>query len=178
MSHPSANNPPRYLSNQPKTTSWNAENALRIVRGPKPPTTRAQDRKAYARSRITSHFDLLPGVDGNSKPARRFRDLVHSFLVDLGGLERISEIKLSIVRQLAAVTVMSEQIAAKMAMGEKVDINAMCTLASTCMRLSVRLGLERVDAKPAPGLHDPGGLLDQLQHERARNGDIDVDGSD
>jgi hypothetical protein len=52
-----------------------------------------------------------------------------------------------VLRQLAQVTVKAEQLGASMAKGEKVNTAELCTLASTIMRLSVRLGLEH-NAKP------------------------------
>jgi hypothetical protein len=45
-----------------------------------------------ARSRVSNHADLLPAiVDGRSAPARRFRDLVNAFVVEMGGLDRCSK---------------------------------------------------------------------------------------
>ena len=96
------------------------------------------------RSRVTNHADLLPGVKGTSSGARRFRDLVNSFIADMGGPDRCSDIKLGLLRRLAAVTVQAEMLEAKMVNGEQVDIGMLCTLASTTVRLSQRLGLERV----------------------------------
>jgi hypothetical protein len=103
------------------------------------------------RSRATNHADLLPGLDGRSSAARRFRDLVSAFIQDQGGLDQCSEIKLGLLRRLAATTVQSELLEAQMVNGEPVDIATLCTLASTAMRLSVRLGLER-QAKPIESL--------------------------
>jgi hypothetical protein len=40
------------------------------------------------RARVTNHKDLLPGLDGRSATARRFRDLVNAFIADMGGLDR------------------------------------------------------------------------------------------
>jgi hypothetical protein len=102
----------------------------------------------------------------NDPKARRFRDLVNIFVEQLGGLERVSEIRLGMIRQLAVITVKSEEIAARMVMDQEVDVPTMCMLASTILRLSSRLGLERIEP-PKPGMHDAGGLLDVLRRERA-----------
>ena len=96
---------------------------------------------------MTNHKDLLPGLDGRSATARRFRDLVNAFVADMGGLDRCSEIRLGLVRRLAATTVQAEMLEARMVNGEEIDIATLCTLASTTVRLSQRLGLER-RAKP------------------------------
>ena len=61
----------------------------------------------------------------------------------MGGLDRCSEIKLGLVRRLAATTVQAEMLEARMVNGEAIDIATLCTLASTTVRLSQRLGLER-----------------------------------
>jgi len=101
-------------------------------------------RAKVARSRVSNHADLLPGLDGRSSAARRFRDLVSAFVADMGGLDQCSEIKLGLLRRLAATTVQAELLEAQMVNGVAVDIGTLCTLASTSLRLSSRLGLERV----------------------------------
>jgi hypothetical protein len=104
------------------------------------------------RSAVTNHKDLLPGLDGRSASARRFRDLVNAFVADMGGLDRCSEIKLGLVRRLAATTVAAEQLESRMVNGESVDISQLCTLASTTVRISQRLGLERKQRDVTPSL--------------------------
>lgn len=104
------------------------------------------------KSRFTNHHDLLPHVeDGRRSSARRFRDLVHGYVSDAGGLGCCSEVKLGLIRRLAAATVLAEQIEAKMINGAEVNIATLCTLASTTVRIASRLGLER-HAKPVESL--------------------------
>jgi hypothetical protein len=100
--------------------------------------------KAKGRARVSNHRDLLPGLDGRSPSARRFRDLVNAFIADMGGLDQCSEIKLGLLRRLASVTVQVEMLEARMVNGEVVDISTLCQLASTALRLSSRLSIERV----------------------------------
>jgi hypothetical protein len=106
------------------------------------------------RSAVTNHKDLLPGLDGRSASARRFRDLVNAFVADMGGLDRCSEIKLGLVRRLAAATVQAELLEARMVNGEQVDIGQLCTLASTTVRIASRLGLERRAKNVTPTVQD------------------------
>ena len=54
-----------------------------------------------------------------------------------------SEVRLGLVRRLAATTVQAEMLEARMVNGDAIDIATLCTLASTTVRLSQRLGLER-----------------------------------
>jgi len=96
-------------------------------------------RHKKARSEVTNHADLLPGLDGRSSAARRFRDLVSAYLADMGGLDQCSEIKLGLLRRLAATTVQAELLEARMVNGEAVDVATLCTLSSTVMRLSSRV---------------------------------------
>jgi hypothetical protein len=107
------------------------------------------------RSRATNHRDLLPKIkDGRATQARRFRDLVRAFIADAGGIENCSEVRLGLLRRLAAATVLSEEIEARAVNGEPVDINQFCTLASTTVRLSQRLGINRVPKNVTPSLGD------------------------
>jgi hypothetical protein len=134
-----------------------------------------QRQRHKARAKVSNYCDLLPGISGNDPRARRFRDLVNAFIEGLGGLERISEIKLVNLRQLAAIVVRAEDVAAQTVMGKEVDINTQCTLASTMMRLSVGIGMELRNA-PEPGAFDPGGLLDRERAAMLAQQQIDHDG--
>ena len=113
-------------------------------------------RQRKGRSRVTNHKDLLPNLDGRSSAARRFRDLVSGFIVDMGGADQCSDIKLGLLRRLAAVTVQSELIEARMINGEAVEVGVLCQLASTSVRLATRLNpsLERVAKNCGPTLAD------------------------
>jgi hypothetical protein len=126
----------------------------RTKRKPTAPTARAKDPQRYTRSRITNHVDLLPDVDGNSSQARRFRDLVLALISDSGTLDMCSEIRLGLIRRLASITVKSEWLEAAMLNGEAVDTQTLCQLASTALRLSARLGLDRVQRQVGPTLSD------------------------
>jgi hypothetical protein len=70
----------------------------------------------------------------------------------MGGLDRCSQIKLGLVRRLAATTVQAEMLEARMVNGEAIDIATLCTLASTTVRISQRLGLERRARNVTPSL--------------------------
>ena len=119
-----------------------------VVNGGTPPKAKLK----HGRSKATNHRDLLPHVaDGRLSAARRFRDLVRALISDAGGEDNCSEVKLGLIRRLAAATVLSEELEGKAVNGEPVDINRFCQLASTGLRISCRLGLERL-AKPVESL--------------------------
>jgi len=88
--------------------------------------------------------DQLPGLHSKTPYAQRYRDLVDAFLVDVGGVERCSEVKLGLIRRLAAVTVQSELLESRLLNKALTDISELCTLANTVVRLSQRIGIERV----------------------------------
>src|SRR5262245_53025733 len=102
------------------------------------------ERRLKGRSQATNNVDQLPNTRLTSSAARRFRDLMGAFLVDMGGVEQCSEIKLNLLRRLASVIVQSERIEARMINGGEVDIGLLCQLASTSVRLAQRVGIERV----------------------------------
>ena len=134
------------ISIRPRGLKMSMDSSLAVV------DESAAIRKRKGRSRVTNHKDLLPKLDGRSSAARRFRDLVAAFINDMGGAGQCSDIKLGLLRRLAAVTVQAEVLEARMINGEQVDIGTLCTLASTTVRLSQRLGIERApkDVTPDP----------------------------
>jgi hypothetical protein len=97
------------------------------------------------RARATNHRDVLPHIaDGRHAQARRFRDLVRSMVGDAGGIENCTEVRLGLIRRLAAATVLSEEIEGKVVNGEMISVADFCQLASTTVRLATRLGVDRV----------------------------------
>jgi hypothetical protein len=121
---------------------------------------RRAKQPAKGKSRITNCAELLPDItDWRAGPARRFRDLVRSYLVDQGGEENCSEVKIGLMRRLAGIVVQSELLEARMVNGEEIDVLKLCTLASTCVRISQRLGLSRHTREI-----NPPGVAEYLQH--------------
>jgi hypothetical protein len=104
------------------------------------------------RARLTNHKELLPDLDGRSAGAKRFRDLVRAYVADQGGLSNCSEVKVGLARRLAAITVLTENLEVKVVKGEEVDIGEICNLASTVVRLSQRIGINRVPKNITPTL--------------------------
>lgn len=119
-----------------------------------PATSRRLARKPpTARSAVTNGRAVLPGIDGRSVVARRYRDLYEALCRDQGGEDRLSEVRLQLIRRFAAASVLAEQMEARVASGASVDISEYCQLASAATRLSNRIGIER-KAKVIPDLKD------------------------
>lgn len=109
-------------------------------------------RKPTARSALTNGSDILPGIDGRSAIARRYRDITAAILSDQGGLEQCSESRLQLIRRFAASAVLAEQIEAQLANGAEIDIQQHALLCSTLTRLVTRLGIDRVARDTVPSL--------------------------
>jgi hypothetical protein len=112
------------------------------------------DKPLVARSRITNHRDLLPDVDGRSPQARRYRDILSAVLSDQGGLDRMAEARVQLVRRFAACAVLAENMESRMVNGETLDIGEYSTLTSTLVRVGQRIGINRVARDITPSLKD------------------------
>lgn len=105
---------------------------------------RQTPRKPTARARVSNGRDVLPNVDGRSLIARRYRDVLNAIIVDQGGIDQCSESRLQLIRRFAAAACIAEQLEARLANGEQIDIAEHATLASTLVRLAARIGIDRV----------------------------------
>jgi hypothetical protein len=111
-----------------------------------------QDRRA--KSRVSNGTQVLPGVDGRSLVARRYRDITSAVIADQGGLARMSEARQQLIRRFAAAAVIAEQIEAKLANGEAVNIQEHALLSSTLTRLASRIGIDRRMRTITPSLQE------------------------
>jgi hypothetical protein len=109
-------------------------------------------KKSQGRSRVSNRSDILAGVDQRSAIARRYRDLVIAVGNDQGGLEHLSETRLQLIRRLSGASVLAEQLEARMAAGEQIQITEYSTLASTIVRIAQRIGIDRIARDVIPEL--------------------------
>ena len=100
-------------------------------------------RSPVVRSRVTNDNALLAGVDGRSAIARRFRDVVDAIISDMGGDDSISEGQRQLARRASALSVLCEQIEAKMANGGPIDANDYVRLVNALNRVLGSIGLKR-----------------------------------
>jgi hypothetical protein len=108
--------------------------------------------KAQARSRLSNGRDVLPDVDGRSVVARRYRDIIGAVVSDPGGAEHLSEARLQLIRRFSAASVLAEQIEARLARGEQINIQEYSLLVSTMVRVAQRIGIERRARNVTPSL--------------------------
>jgi hypothetical protein len=109
-------------------------------------------RKATARARVTNGKEILPGIDGRSPTARRYRDVLAAVVADMGGEDHCSEARLSLIRRFSAACCMAEQLEARLVNGEAIDIAEHSLLSSTLVRLAQRIGINRVPKNVVPHL--------------------------
>jgi hypothetical protein len=102
-----------------------------------------EPKSACARSRVSNHNDLLPNIDGRSAQARRYRDVLAACVSDQGGLDRMSESRLQLIRRFSALCVIAEGLEGQLVSGGSIEIQAFATLSSTLVRLASRLGIDR-----------------------------------
>jgi hypothetical protein len=108
--------------------------------------------KAHARTRISNGRDVLPDVDGRSVVARRYRDIIGAVVSDQGGAEHLSEARLQLIRRFSAASVLAEQMEARLARGEQINIQEYSLLVSTIVRVTQRIGMERRARNVTPSL--------------------------
>jgi hypothetical protein len=110
--------------------------------------------KPEFRSRISNGKDLLPGIDGRSLVARRYRDISSAILTDQGGADRCSEARQQLVRRFAAAAVIAEQLEARLANGEAISITEHALLCSTLVRVARQIGVGRIAKDITPSLSE------------------------
>lgn len=109
-------------------------------------------RKKCARSAVSNHRDVLPGTDGRSLIVRRFRDISLACISDAGGLDRLSEARLQLIRRFSACACMAEELEAKLARGEEISVERHALLVSSMVRITRQLGVNRIAKNITPSL--------------------------
>src|SRR5437660_516516 len=100
-------------------------------------------RTARARSRVTNGAStFIEKIDQRSAPARRFVDVLHAFMSDLGGRDDMSEAQYQIARRCAALTVRCEIDETLMVAGEAINMDAFGRNVSRLGRELQRLGFK------------------------------------
>ncbi len=99
-------------------------------------------RKPQHRAAVTNGRDVLPGVDGRSLVARRYFDIQSAICAEQAGA--MTETRLQLVRRFAAAACLAEQLEAKLANGEQINIGEHALLCSTMVRVAQRIGLKSI----------------------------------
>lgn len=110
--------------------------------------------KDALKSRVANGSEILPGVDGRSREARRYREIVHALLADAGPIEQIGAAKRELIRRFAGAALLAEQQEAKITRGEAVDASEHATLCSLLTRLAARIGIGQSKKSFVPSVDD------------------------
>jgi hypothetical protein len=110
--------------------------------------------KPTTRSRVTNGRSLFVSADARSPWARRYKDLVELFADDAGGVSSLTELRVSIIRRAAALTVECERMEGELADGRPVDIDALARTSGHLRRLAETVGLNRVKRDVTPTIAD------------------------
>jgi hypothetical protein len=137
---------------------------------------RGQPRMNPAHSKVTNGREILPGVDGRSGVARRYRDVMDAICQDQGGKDRLAEARIQLIRRFSAAAVMAEEIEANLALGKPVNIAEHVQLTSAMVRVASRIGINRRAREIMPTLNEylttQIGVDEQVEPDRV---DIDHD---
>jgi hypothetical protein len=120
------------------------------------------------RSSVTNGIRLfaIPGLDGRTQTARRYRDLIDSVTSDLGGDDHISELERQLIRRHAAVAVAAETLEADLVRNLPVNMGDLGILIDRQRRLAETLGLGR---RARPVEDDLDRVLDRVAKRRAEH---------
>jgi hypothetical protein len=114
---------------------------------------RQSKQPSKGRSRVGNFTALLPGLnDARTIQAKRYKEVFRALVSDAGGVERLAEAKLGLMRRWAALECVAEGIEAAILNGQEVDLAAYATLSSTMCRLASRIGLSRKQKDVTPTL--------------------------
>lgn len=120
-------------------------------------------RHEWHQSRVTKGKELLPGIDGRSRWARRLYDIIANHVAEMGGAAHVTQSQYVLIRSAANLTVCLERwevdFAKQDASDEGVsmrDLIGYQTVLNSLRRVYETLGLERkeLDAKDITPTYD------------------------
>jgi hypothetical protein len=84
-----------------------------------------------------------PAVDGRKHLAKKIRTVMREIIDDNGGLSKLSETKLQLIKRFAAASVLAEAMEANVCNGYEVDVTELTALTMVMVRISARIGVRR-----------------------------------
>lgn len=117
--------------------------------------------KQRTRSAVTNGKRLFVQRTGDTRWARRFRDILYEIISDLGGQDLLSEGQRQLARRAATIAVECERLEGEMASGREMDLHRYGQLTDRIGRTFHRLGLRRQPRDVTP---------DPLEYARAHKG--------
>jgi hypothetical protein len=100
-------------------------------------------RTPRVRSAVTNGSRLHVVVPGDTKWARRFRDVLDQIIADLSGPDGLSEGQRQLARRATTIAIACERLEGEAAAGNEIDLEVYGTLTDRLGRCFQRLGLKR-----------------------------------
>lgn len=104
------------------------------------------------RSAVTNGKRLHVDRPGDTRWARRFRDVLGAILSDLGGVDGLSEGQRQLARRCALICIECERMEGQVAGGVEIDLETYGQLTDRLGRALQRLGLKRQPRDVTPTL--------------------------
>jgi hypothetical protein len=108
------------------------------------------DAKPRRVRRPTPALLAVRGVNGQSIPARRFREIAISLADDCGGVDKLSAPTRAMIRQAGSLMVKLEDMSTKAVAGEEIDDEQLVRLTNVLNRMLHRLGLKKTAPPKGP----------------------------
>ena len=115
-------------------------------------------RTPRVRSAVTNGKRLHVVAPGDTKWARRFRDVLDQIISDLSGPDGLSEGQRQLARRATTIAIACERLEGEAAAGNAIDLEVYGTLTDRLGRCFQRLGLKRQ-------LRDTGLTLNDIMRE-------------
>lgn len=112
----------------------------------------SDNRAPRVRSAVTNGRRLHVIPPGDTRWARRFRDVLGEITSDLGGTPELSEGQRQLARRAATIALECEKLEAKAVAGEAIDLDLYGQMTDRLGRAFGRLGLKRVARDVTPSL--------------------------
>jgi hypothetical protein len=109
-----------------------------------------QPRPHRRERRTNSGIPLPRAADGRSVRARRFRDLVVAFELEVGGV--LTESERAMIKQAAALTLRAEELQGDMILGKEIDNDLLIRLTGTARRILGSIGAKSDKRHAACGI--------------------------
>jgi hypothetical protein len=129
------------------------------------------ERPSRIRSRISNDLFALRGVDGRGASARRYRDVVHAFAGDVGGVDRLTEPQKIMIRTAAMMTLKIEDVQSRIVAGQDIDVEQLTRMGNVLARLLAAIGAR----KGKPEASGASALADYLAEKAAEQEADDVE---
>jgi hypothetical protein len=113
-----------------------------------------------------------PVVDGRTYRAKRFKEIFKTIVSDLGGFDRITELKRTMARRCAALAVIAEEYETFWLIQDgllnPITLDSLMSCGRTLANLADKLGLERIARDVTPGGRNVPTTLEEYVERKGR----------